>query len=190
MRKTSVERDRGEAERLQVLEDREEDARAFEVAARFGIPRVREDGRHLSVVADGDELPVLAEKGRGRQSLGQAHLRSLVHDHEVEVLARPVHRAPLRCSLLHESVEPAGRPPDDDERLGQKHLPLFERAQLLATVGQNSPAPFRHRVARVVADLDDFQSRERREEGVLGVGFWVLGCFRTNTQHPTPNTLP
>src|SRR5919107_340186 len=39
----AVERDAREAQSLQVLEDGEEDARAFEVAPLFGVPRVRED---------------------------------------------------------------------------------------------------------------------------------------------------
>ena len=167
-----VERDAGEAERLQVLEDGEEDARAFEVASRFGVPSVREDGRHLPVVADRDELPVLAQKRGGRQRLGQPHLRSLVHHDEVEMLARPVHRAPLRRALLHQTVETARRPADD-EQVSEK-ISHCSDASTLRRRRRAIALPRGNRVARVVEHLRELQTasgakrRKPDEEGVQG----------------------
>ena len=113
-----VERGARESQLQQVLEHREVRARVPDVAPALPVPRVRQNRRHLPVVAHGDELPVLSEERGGRQSLGQSHLRRLVHDDQIEMPDQSTAR-PRRALFT------GGSPPGvrDDENSQQQRLP-------------------------------------------------------------------
>src|SRR5215211_7418231 len=104
-----VERGTREIQFFQVFEDGKVRADVIKLAAAVLVPGVRQDGRHLSVVADSNELPVFTQSGRGEQSFGDSHLRSLVYQHQVEILFRPVDCLTFRRASLDKIVEAAGR---------------------------------------------------------------------------------
>ncbi len=119
------------------------------------------------MVADRDELPVLAKDGRGRERLGDPHLRGLVDDHEVEVLLGPVDRAPAPGAVLEQVVEPARRAADDQQSLAQQHRPLLVGAEVVGPARHQPPDPLGHRVGLGVADLHELQVSQRLQPRVV-----------------------
>ena len=155
-----------------------------QVAAAGLIPGVLEDRRHLPVVPDREELPVISEKRGGRQRFGQAHLGGLVDHHQIKVGFRPVQLPAPGGALFEEPIEPTGCAPDDEQGGCEQCLPLLPGALGVVPVRQEHLDPCWHHLVQVVADFGQAYGRERGKRAVLAMASQeFLPALRHAVQH-------